>query len=506
MLSWSVKAITSSVSLDKGSYESNERILGNITIILNDGDFIPENTSIAITTNAFTTTLSLLQFMILSSNHNFDYTNSSFTNVDGNNTFENQSGYGYRKVSQQVGEYTISLSKFFITSPDEEGNYNIELIAIYDLTEEIITTSSESYAVNNIPITSLTIVSSSPLGHIKTTSPKLEVKTGGDAVCKYSDGDETYDTMSLYLDSTDYRSHHSRVLSLSDGEYDYYVRCKNSGGGEADVKINFKVDTKKPIITLHNPVHLETITFWERVIFKYTPKDESGLDNCELSLYSDDDFDSVSTNDIQSDQSQYFKLIKLLKEGEYKWSISCTDTAGNSVSSVERSFTISKMYNENFNYAGINDSRIQTIIRYVCSNGSIVSDSDDCTIETSNESIAKTKNATKGGKQSNNLITGLFISPIRGKFNKINSMQTWIAIIWIAVVIIIIIILLNLWKIFKSRNRDGKQKSIKEIPDKKIKKQSRLPQEGDVKKKKIKQDYKMLRKKYDLDTREPKGG
>ena len=93
LLPMSIEAMTSSVSLDKISYESNERILGDTAIILNEGDLIPANTSISITTNMQTVTLSLLEFMTLSSNPNFNYTNGTFTNVDGSNTFEGQSGF-----------------------------------------------------------------------------------------------------------------------------------------------------------------------------------------------------------------------------------------------------------------------------------------------------------------------------------------------------------------------------------------------------------------------------
>ncbi|MEM5804287.1 MAG: hypothetical protein QXU82_00325 [Candidatus Aenigmatarchaeota archaeon] len=84
------------------------------------------------------------------------------------------------------------------------------------------------------------ISSAGPTGVLTSGSVTLSVATDENAVCRYADSDVAYESMSDFA-STGGTSH-SQVLSLGEGSYAYYFRCRDIAGNEAAANAAFSVD------------------------------------------------------------------------------------------------------------------------------------------------------------------------------------------------------------------------------------------------------------------------
>jgi len=89
----------------------------------------------------------------------------------------------------------------------------------------------------------------SPSGTIKTTSPTLSLNTNKNATCKYSENSGTdFSAMTKTFSSTGGKKHSQNLSGLSDGFYDFYIRCKSSDGtaNSSDFNISFSIDIHPP--------------------------------------------------------------------------------------------------------------------------------------------------------------------------------------------------------------------------------------------------------------------
>ncbi|MBW2999716.1 Ig-like domain-containing protein, partial [Candidatus Woesearchaeota archaeon] len=104
--------------------------------------------------------------------------------------------------------------------------------------------------------------------------------------------------------------------------------------------VEIQQDTISPIIYLESPANNATLNSTS-VVLKYNVTDNSEIANCSLILDG-----AVNQNDssITKSVSQNFTLT--LSNGDYNWSINCTDNSSNynSGNSSTRNFTVSALY------------------------------------------------------------------------------------------------------------------------------------------------------------------
>ncbi len=130
--------------------------------------------------------------------------------------------------------------------------------------------NAESYEFTLIGTQPLIIDSVGPNGTIKdsTESVKvtLEAKTSagykeGEATCYYSDTGEE-GTYIMFFETQSYQ--HSQNLWLSEGDYEYFIRCIDLGGNSNTKTVNFRVesDSFTPIIVraYHEETYLKLVT------------------------------------------------------------------------------------------------------------------------------------------------------------------------------------------------------------------------------------------------------
>ncbi|MBM3200717.1 hypothetical protein FJZ53_07295, partial [Candidatus Woesearchaeota archaeon] len=99
------------------------------------------------------------------------------------------------------------------------------------------------------------VVSHSPTGKVTTSAISLTVVSNEDATCKYSTlSGITYDNMDGSFSSTGSTTHVKSLTGLIDGNYHYYVKCKDTKGNIAmsDYDATFTLDSfPKADITLN---------------------------------------------------------------------------------------------------------------------------------------------------------------------------------------------------------------------------------------------------------------
>jgi len=99
-------------------------------------------------------------------------------------------------------------------------------------------------------------------------------------------------------------------------------------------------DNQAPTLTLLSPANGVTIqTNSSLITFVYNITDLSGVASCVIAIN-----DSTSTvfedEDVFVDMDMNQTFIESLSTGDYNWSISCTDLAGNNVTSAQRMLTV----------------------------------------------------------------------------------------------------------------------------------------------------------------------
>lgn len=119
-----------------------------------------------------------------------------------------------------------------------EGSHYVTITAV-DIYNN---TASES--VNfSVDTTPPTIEETSPSGVITTSIVDLEVTTNEDAICKLDTSDKDFEDMNQVFEHTNSITH-KQQLNLDQGDYRYYVRCKDLVGNamQSSVEIDFEVN------------------------------------------------------------------------------------------------------------------------------------------------------------------------------------------------------------------------------------------------------------------------
>ena len=175
-----------------------------------------------------------------------------------------------------------------------------------------------------------------PRGTINYNGVVLRANTNEPAYCKYDLSDKTYDSM-LKDFSGSALSHEGDLGILSDGNYVYYIRCRDPYNNVMDesVLINFTIvplpegnvtnetlEYEPPIINLVAPEN-DSVNNGGIVIFQYNVSDDSSIAYCGLIV---DDITRVMNNSVVKDVTQAFSYV--LNYGNYSWNINCTDVHG----------------------------------------------------------------------------------------------------------------------------------------------------------------------------------
>jgi len=113
---------------------------------------------------------------------------------------------------------------------------------------ENLNQNQQSYSYHLTSTNDLIITSQSPEGVLyDTVSPTLYVSTAegaeaGDATCYYSDDITREEYLWPEFYETGTSQHSQDLLSLSQGEHTYYIRCLDIAGNEANTTISFTID------------------------------------------------------------------------------------------------------------------------------------------------------------------------------------------------------------------------------------------------------------------------
>tara|TARA_Y100000310_G_scaffold290392_1_gene317534 strand:- start:1787 stop:5794 length:4008 start_codon:yes stop_codon:yes gene_type:complete len=134
----------------------------------------------------------------------------------------------YECSTRLSGLSDSELNYYYFRCSDQTGNVNEE-------SYEFLLKSTEA---------PLEIVSISPEGELSGTDLALEIETkngccDGDATCKFYNEDVAYSNMIEFAESN--ATEHSQVLTLTEGDFSYYVTCQDVAGNEASNSTEFNV-------------------------------------------------------------------------------------------------------------------------------------------------------------------------------------------------------------------------------------------------------------------------
>ncbi len=126
--------------------------------------------------------------------------------------------------------------------------------------------------------------------------------------------------------------------NLADGAYLWNVLCADSAGNSAFNATNFSftIDTLAPIVTLISPANNTFVNISSTVSFDFNVTDTNSLESCALVLN-----DQIKTTGAGINRNETQSISSALENGNYNWSINCTDLAGNTGGSVLRNITVS---------------------------------------------------------------------------------------------------------------------------------------------------------------------
>jgi hypothetical protein len=137
-------------------------------------------------------------------------------------------------------------------------------------------------------------------------------------------------------------THRFTLEGVSDGNYTWQVNCTdnstNNNLGSSEVRnITIGRDTTPPDVSLIGPAN-NSIVNSDFVTFEYTASDyASNITNCSLLI---NDIINQTNNTINESASNFFYLT--MDDGNYNWSINCTDYYNNSRLSYKHNFTVFK--------------------------------------------------------------------------------------------------------------------------------------------------------------------
>lgn len=228
-----------------------------------------------------------------------------------------------------------STSDFYSTTivpvsgalPIEKGTYIISIEALDDGTIRI-----GSYNDTTAPY----VTSKSPNGTLEVQQITLRATTNENAHCRYDTTNLTYTSMTQDF-TGELLTHEFFIGSQSEGNYTYYVRCKDNSNNimQSSAVISYTLivntsSTQKPVVLLEGPPN-GTITNFALVRFTYNVSSPiAEISSCTLKLSGVLDGggsadQSIVDSSVAENQSQ--SLSTSLSKGNYTWWVNCTDTS-----------------------------------------------------------------------------------------------------------------------------------------------------------------------------------
>jgi len=125
------------------------------------------------------------------------------------------------------------------------------------------------------------------------------------------------------------------IVTFSSGVNALFVYANDSVGNFASLSVNFIIDLDGPVISLISPINYSTVTASSTIDFEYNVTDNSLIENCSLIINGN--LDSTSFT-ILRNITQSFSVV--FANGDYNWSINCTDNVNNENSSETENFTL----------------------------------------------------------------------------------------------------------------------------------------------------------------------
>ena len=187
----------------------------------------------------------------------------------------------------------------------------------------------------------VTLLDPSPNNSLHTTNPYF--------IFNVSVIDANMNNVSLYADfnatlivnetnSSGINSNYTftkNLTNLNDGLYQWYIyACDDDSNCQSSGSRNFYLDRAYPIVNSISPADSSTSTS-ASVTFEYNVSD-TDIANCSLIIDN-----SVDQTDTSVTENTTESFTKSMSNGDYTWSINCTDYVGYTNSSASRSLTVS---------------------------------------------------------------------------------------------------------------------------------------------------------------------
>lgn len=268
----------------------------------------------------------------------------SYNVLDRGSNIASCSLYINDSLNQTDSSIFEDIMQYFFLDRLSDGDYFWKIRCIDDSnSSNIAYSSNRTFTVLDIKAPIITL-----LGPVNNTN-----STDDDFFFEYAVFDSAGDVANCSLivngviTATDSNIHYPlenfSLYNLSSGKYNWSVLCvddspnKNSGTSEIFV-LNVSVETEPPLIHLVSPENGYTdkdgLLYF---IFNATDLNNvSGLSSCKLII--DDAVDQIRT-DFSEGSAQTFNTT--LGNGDYTWSVNCTDDYWNEGSSNPRSVTVS---------------------------------------------------------------------------------------------------------------------------------------------------------------------
>jgi hypothetical protein len=179
-----------------------------------------------------------------------------------------------------------------------------------------------------------------PTGTIyDSSSATLAVTTSEAAECRYSWYDKSFDAMTLKFSTSDHLRHSASASLINFGNYNYYVRCRDSSGNVNAIagRIMFRYASSQPVCATP-PVVQPPKDATPPTISNLLPAGAVSNPNVTISADTDEDatckYDTADTaydamQKTMSGSTTHTDSITLPETGSYTYYIRCSDKSGN---------------------------------------------------------------------------------------------------------------------------------------------------------------------------------
>ncbi|MCP3686335.1 MAG: hypothetical protein GY861_27135 [bacterium] len=253
-----------------------------------------------------------------------------------------------------------------------KGNRSFNFTGLLDTNEEYyynVSVMDTAGTSNSTPVRKITLDSISPTINFTIPTPANETnQTAGTLTINVTHYDVNPDSVILFFDGSPTIRKYSTAFTnitltdIDDGDYAYYVSINDSAGNSNMTEIWFvTVDSTPPFVDLEIPLN-DTFTDNPEVVFRYQVSDDLlTIENCSLLI---EGVINKTNHTVTKDVSQNF--TQTFEDGNINWSVSCSDTLGNTNTSETRLVKVDTSFPQ-FTDPNLNTTNA-SIYEYVCLN------------------------------------------------------------------------------------------------------------------------------------------